>query len=317
MTMFKFSIILSALLSTAAFSFPEMIRFGYVSCNSCHMDPQGGSILTAYGRGAAVDMLSTFSVENETHFPIADWIKVGGDVRVAQVKQQTEDFDREQFILMQADFIAGLDFNQIKVIGSLGHQLNSRIHYLMFQPADNLSLRVGKFKLPYGINFPNHIRLVKRSLGLYENVEPYQMEVYGFNDYAEFSVNLGLIEKASTLKIAGFISTTSKLGLSYYPEKAYLGPFAMLSLSDSVTLLSELNYGINDKSVVTTSKLSYQIHKGINVYGVYERDEQKDVYGMGFLFYPRPRFEIEGEYQKISDANGLSDYGFLVGHFYL
>jgi hypothetical protein len=35
----------------AAFALPNMVRLGYGNCLSCHVAPQGGGILNAYGRG--------------------------------------------------------------------------------------------------------------------------------------------------------------------------------------------------------------------------------------------------------------------------
>jgi hypothetical protein len=30
---------------------PTMIRLGYTDCATCHISPQGGGLLTAYGKG--------------------------------------------------------------------------------------------------------------------------------------------------------------------------------------------------------------------------------------------------------------------------
>src|SRR5215510_1649696 len=34
-----------------AYALPNMIRLGYPNCVSCHVSPQGGGLLNAYGRG--------------------------------------------------------------------------------------------------------------------------------------------------------------------------------------------------------------------------------------------------------------------------
>jgi hypothetical protein len=48
-----FSVFLLALLihSSSAFALPTMIRLGYNSCAACHVTPQGGGLLTPYGKG--------------------------------------------------------------------------------------------------------------------------------------------------------------------------------------------------------------------------------------------------------------------------
>jgi len=33
------------------YAYPNMIRLGYTSCATCHVSPQGGGVLTRYGRG--------------------------------------------------------------------------------------------------------------------------------------------------------------------------------------------------------------------------------------------------------------------------
>src|SRR5215213_9877189 len=35
----------------SAFATPNMIRLGYPNCASCHLSPQGGGLLTTYGKG--------------------------------------------------------------------------------------------------------------------------------------------------------------------------------------------------------------------------------------------------------------------------
>jgi hypothetical protein len=40
-----------ALPAPAAFALPTMIRLGYNSCAACHLSPQGGGLLTPYGKG--------------------------------------------------------------------------------------------------------------------------------------------------------------------------------------------------------------------------------------------------------------------------
>ena len=39
------------LAARSAQAYPNMIRLGYTSCATCHVSPQGGGVLTRYGRG--------------------------------------------------------------------------------------------------------------------------------------------------------------------------------------------------------------------------------------------------------------------------
>jgi hypothetical protein len=40
--------------ATPALASPTMIRLGYSDCATCHVSPQGGGLLTSYGRGIDV-----------------------------------------------------------------------------------------------------------------------------------------------------------------------------------------------------------------------------------------------------------------------
>lgn len=49
-----FAVVLLSLMvhpSSPAFALPTMIRLGYNSCAACHLSPQGGGLLTPYGKG--------------------------------------------------------------------------------------------------------------------------------------------------------------------------------------------------------------------------------------------------------------------------
>src|SRR5215212_4582251 len=47
--------------TSPAFATPNMIRLGYPSCASCHISPQGGGLLTDYGKG--IDAAQTLRPE--------------------------------------------------------------------------------------------------------------------------------------------------------------------------------------------------------------------------------------------------------------
>ncbi len=46
-----FIVVLLVLAARHADAYPNMIRLGYTSCATCHVSPQGGGVLTRYGRG--------------------------------------------------------------------------------------------------------------------------------------------------------------------------------------------------------------------------------------------------------------------------
>src|SRR3712207_1089498 len=44
-------VVTGAALPRSAAAYPNMIRLGYATCAACHLSPQGGGVLTPYGRG--------------------------------------------------------------------------------------------------------------------------------------------------------------------------------------------------------------------------------------------------------------------------
>src|SRR4029077_5001204 len=43
--------LLLSVMAASAEATPNMIRLGYPTCASCHLSPQGGGLLTEYGKG--------------------------------------------------------------------------------------------------------------------------------------------------------------------------------------------------------------------------------------------------------------------------
>jgi hypothetical protein len=75
----------------AAYALPTMVRLGYPNCVSCHISPQGGGLLNAYGRG--IDEAQSFS-ETEYKPPgggLARTLSWGGritqDLRMVSLEQ--------------------------------------------------------------------------------------------------------------------------------------------------------------------------------------------------------------------------------------
>ena len=103
-----------------------MIRYGHANCVSCHVDPSGGGLLTAYGRDEGADVLRTRWSANQDDEAISrrgkflwgalntpDWLLLGGAFRPALLITQVPEViggtnTSSQPILMQADLRAGI-----------------------------------------------------------------------------------------------------------------------------------------------------------------------------------------------------------------
>ena len=79
---------------------------------------------------------------------------------------------------------------------------------------------------------------------------------------------------------------------------------------------------------VTEQKLAYDIRQGITPYGVWEYarlnlddpKSQKQSFGAGINWYPRPHVELTAEWQKLkifSAGDYYADYAWIMANFYL
>jgi len=109
-------------------AFPEMVRHGYSNCITCHVSPNGGGIVTPYGRALSQEILSAGGTKDwESKFAygavdLPKWLQLGGDVRVLQTHLDTPNIRLGKLILMQADFEAAVNYSGVFVAGTIGTQ---------------------------------------------------------------------------------------------------------------------------------------------------------------------------------------------------
>jgi hypothetical protein len=367
---FLYLIVLSLFSASQAFAFPEMIRHGYVNCTSCHVSPTGGGILSEYGRELSKELLSTWvskSEESKDHqfayglVSPPSWLLLGGDVRAVYVYKDDLFATQGRTILMQSDLEAAAKLGKWTAVSTLGYQnpknaelfrdhVIFRRFYLMYQPTDESSVRIGKYLPAFGINTPDHVTLTRQGVGLGQGYESYNLEYDWLSSV--FSLQGGLIfgrPEDSSLKretganlLSGIaLGEKSKVGLSYLYGKtdAYkrhlFGPYGLIGFSDKLALLTEIDFQAKEFAnsspsqfgAFSTQKLSYEIAKGVWAFGVQEWGKGEfslpsitETYGAGVQFFPRPHFEfnISFERQRISAVSpDFYNYGWIMSHFYL
>ncbi len=210
-----FSVLLSTRFASQALAFPEMVRHRYTNCVACHVSPNGGGILTAYGRQTAKAALSTGKFffepsrkaepqssldddrDPETEFLYGavaqpEWLNLGGDVRFLELYQNTPTFTQASFITMQVDLEAAVTLGKFTFVGTFGRDspldkgvpnptfsdyLTSRRHYAIYQLTDEIHVMAGKFQHPYGIIHPYHFTVTKQGLGWNFGSESYNLQV--------------------------------------------------------------------------------------------------------------------------------------------
>lgn len=260
------------LVSTNVWAFPELQRHGYVNCTSCHVSPNGGGVLTAYGRALSKEALSTWGSEEETKFAyfvdsVPEWLHLGGDLRALYLYRDTPRVQEGKWIIMQADLeaYASID-SRWYAGGSIGvkeqpgvagkeYKFTSRRHFLMWKPTDELSVRAGRFHTAYGLNIQDHATVVKRSIGFDQGQENYNLEFSYLGESWNHFVSvftgqpdLPVIQRENgfALRSAYAITEKIKMGLSYYfgakdlERRHLIGPYAILAFTDHLFLLSEV-----------------------------------------------------------------------------
>lgn len=174
--------------SLTAGAYPWMIREGYTACATCHADPSGGGLLTAYGRAQSDTLLSAswsrhaeddaskasralFGLVPEPDFLLYSVAYRGAAFASAQEGRKAS----ARYILMQLDGRAQLTIaDRVRVNGSLGFvpsggqlaalfadrpfQLISREHWIGVDIGEDKStlLRAGRIAVPYGLRGNEH-----------------------------------------------------------------------------------------------------------------------------------------------------------------
>ncbi|MBX9767413.1 MAG: hypothetical protein K2X47_09095 [Bdellovibrionales bacterium] len=261
-------------LPLTAFSFPEMIRHGYVNCTSCHVSPTGGGILTQYGRELSKELLSTWGAEGEQQFLNGalkgrpEWLNFGGDFRNLILYRETPAAKEGRVIQMQADLETAVSVSKFLIVSTFGYrepvpndQKNterfiSRRHYVNYRPTEELSFRVGRFSPAFGINTQDHAIVTKRGLNWDQGSETYNLENAWFGEKVNVALTaiFGRLDRLDLKRETGVAATASyamldryKLGASYFYGKNDLGqrqvygPWGILGLTDKATVLFELD----------------------------------------------------------------------------
>ncbi|MDP2272805.1 MAG: hypothetical protein Q8N23_27510 [Archangium sp.] len=175
--------------SGTAQAYGFMLRHDYTSCAQCHVDPSGGSVLTAYGRAQGELILRTrYGVAADEPgkvagflfglFELPEEVLLGGDVRVAVLGGSS--LTKPRAFPMQADVVAAVKSGKLTFSGSLGLgsaattpaklvgdrvQLISRHHWVGYAPDEDQSfmLRLGRMPLPFGVRLPEHTAWARAS----------------------------------------------------------------------------------------------------------------------------------------------------------
>lgn len=176
-------------------AYPWMVRHEYTGCATCHTDPSGGFLLTAYGRAQTQTLLSTFGKGPEGNevdrrsqllwgaVSTPDWADAGASLRYLYLYNKPNGTPATtRSILMQADLRGAIHVGAFEAAGSLGYaheggkdawvtsraqgdNLVAREFWVgyNFDEERNTKLRAGRLYLPYGLRVLDHTLFVRNA----------------------------------------------------------------------------------------------------------------------------------------------------------
>lgn len=360
------------LFSQKSFAFAENTLKGYANCMSCHVAPTGGALLNDYGRALSQALMSSFKVSKGFSDPYYGLVKnnknliLGGQLRTIQVWAENDQVKLKRQFLMQNNIEVAAKYGDAYLVGTIGTQEGpdsierkgeflSERHYVLLETSPTSRVRIGKFRQHFGINHPNHTRLVKSQLGFGSNSESYNLDVTQFFGWGEYNISssIGDIhadgtddskERNLVLNITHYLGGKSRVGISALSGKTndnkrdVIGFNAITPLTKKLYIRSELDYlrtkDTTAVSSVETTKslygehqLGYYLYKGINSYVFFEHgqgdlsdnDTLQTSPGIGLQLLPIAHVEIQAEYQRkkfASDPNNINESAFVVFHLY-
>jgi hypothetical protein len=199
--LFLLSLVLPASVASAL---PTMIRLGYTSCAACHLSPQGGGLLTPYGKGIDTAQ-SLFREEPSTP---DEQLRSLYDVRAVLAASMLSSEQNPGTLSAstlrttfrnavnmsshtRVSYQAGLDATMTgnttmaPAVGT-GDIVVSRAIF-EYHPRDGVSLQVGRDALPDGVGLPDPQLFMRRQHDPFGTTYPIQAKAFLWNAHYELT----------------------------------------------------------------------------------------------------------------------------------
>lgn len=183
--------------ATPVLASPTMIRLGYSDCVTCHISPQGGGLLTSYGRG--IDVAQSLRAR-EIAPSDADRRRFLFDVRLVAVGQQAAALESHTstasstFQLLVRSSTRLSDRQRLTYTFALaGPTLGSSTRpagaatvivpkaVWEYRPKDGFELTAGREELPTGIGLPDPQAYMRKSTNPGTTTYPTQVKAFWWN----------------------------------------------------------------------------------------------------------------------------------------
>jgi hypothetical protein len=185
--------LLVACSAITAFATPNMIRLGYETCASCHLSPQGGGLLTTYGKG--IDAAQNLRPQDLAEPEFGDALRwLAYDVRLSLSLDREPPAATGYGFSTSVRSAIGLGQHRLMYQGSVSSPTLARTRtsgavsvrmsklFWLFQPKENLSLTVGRDSLPTGLGLPGAAGFGRRATNPSVSSTPTQIKMFWWND---------------------------------------------------------------------------------------------------------------------------------------
>lgn len=338
----------------------ENTPHGYPSCIACHISPSGGGILTDYGRSLSAELMSTWKGPKGFERPFyglgrnGEHFKMGGHLRQVQMRTENEKKLTDRLFVMQNNVEFAAQYMKMFLVGTLGSKEGPRNtpdkgkflserHFIMWDTGETSKVRAGKFRQQFGINDPNHTRLVKQSLGFGSHSETYNLDFSKFYEWGEINASAGFgdlqdgrDERNLAFNYTHYAGGNSRLGAGLLletgdrPKKRIYGINGVFPLGKKGIGRFEVDYEEKkpyNRALYGDHMYGYRLFKGGLGYLSFEYEQHNledsnsivTAYGFGFQFSPVAHFELQLEYQQkryTKNTNNPLHQTFLLLHLY-
>jgi len=180
--------------ASAAFASPTMVRLGYSDCATCHLSPQGGGMLTTYGKG--VDEAQSLR-RQEIHPVDTAAARLLYDFRFVTVSQLADSLATDHRVksttfrgqgraswMMSAhnrfNTAFGLETPVLSTASTSTTAGNVVVYKALYEyrPKDNFELAIGRDEMPSGIGLPDPLAFIRNGNDAGDTAYPTQVKAF-------------------------------------------------------------------------------------------------------------------------------------------
>jgi hypothetical protein len=192
-----YALIMIGARAALAHASPTMIRLGYSDCASCHISPQGGGMLTTYGKGVdeaqslrhqevhPVDTSTSrllYDVRFLTASQLAESLATGHDVKSTTFRLQ----GRSSLRMSEHTRLSGAFGLETPVLTTAGMSASTAGNLVVYKalyeyrPAESFELAVGRDEMPSGIGLPDPLAFIRNGSDPGDTAYPTQLKAHWY-----------------------------------------------------------------------------------------------------------------------------------------